>query len=258
MLLNVEPFTSFLLLTLSKKGVVLYSVSAQSIQRSREIQLPEPLIQPVIAGGLGFEQRSWTLLRVYPIGERLLVALGRPLRDDGTGRSLTRFGEEPLVSGLLYCVDRESGDMLWPAPAEIDGHAFIELPLDPSPVACFASLAAPANEDEEARVRLLLLDLTTGRTLHREDDLPAPRGQRSVEATARLEETPSPMLRIGVAGAVVRLTATDSPSPPYPPALARVEQPSPRGATDKLGESLERLFQSLLAPAGQEGEERQP
>ena len=197
-------------------------------------------------------------LSVEPHGDRLLVAVNRVNPTTHRARGRLPVGDKPLLSGEVYCLDRETGRSLWPAPAELDGLGPISAAVQDCPLAFFASLTTANGEQTEASYALLAIDLMTGRSVFWNENLHAP--SESLDWRVQREAYPSDRFMVTLGQTTVSLSLTDQPAPPAPPALARVEAPRHRDPSDLdgFGEDLTQLFRSFIEPAPQERQAVQP
>jgi outer membrane protein assembly factor BamB len=185
-------------------------------------------------------------------GDRLYATVS--YRDEAAHRAAGAVRQGgPLVTGELHALDATTGAPLWPQPAELDGVGPLDVQLRPLPVLLMASRkvqAAPTGE--YSRTSLLVLDAATGRTLYRNDALPA--------AISPLD-TPWAIRETTVAGgervvlhlgeARLSLESTGEPRPPRPPFVARVETPPPQPGSDLIdvGRDLGKFLEQMIVPS---------
>lgn len=187
--------------------------------------------------------------RVTERSGRLLVEVDRsnPMVDRARGES--PLGSKPLLTGELHCLDAESGQPFWSSPAEIDGMAVLATAATDAPVLLLGHRKAPDSEDEQAEASLALvaLDLASGGTLYRNHHLPAGDEQAASPAVwAQYESTEAGQrLLIRAGRSWVSLQTTDAPSPPRVPMVARIEHPRPSDLKD-VGRNVELFFKSFL------------
>lgn len=194
-------------------------------------------------------------LRLRERDGRLLVEVDRSNPVVDRMRGVSAPGDEPLLSGELYCLDASTGEALWGAPVEVDALAVVDSAAYSAPVVLLARRQAAPSSDErgEARYTLVVLDLTTGATLYRnhnlpagdEHDGPAPLGAYRESLGSGPDAAERLLVRIGRSW--VTLETTAAPAPPRPVSVARVEDPEvarPGDAKD-LGDGVERLFNSF-------------
>lgn len=185
-------------------------------------------------------------------GDRLLVEVDRsnPMVDRARGES--SLDSKPLLTGELHCLDANSGESLWAGPAEVDGMAVLELAATEVPALLLGHRKAPESEDEqaEANLGLVVLDLATGGTLYRNHTLPAGDERTSIASVgaqyeAQQESTASQRrLLIRAGRSWITLQTTDRPAPPRTPMIARIENPRPSDLKD-MGRNVELFFKSL-------------
>jgi hypothetical protein len=153
-------------------------------------------------------------------GTQLLVCINGP-----TEQLLSRpIGVDyPLVDGQVYAFDLRDGRMMWPGPAVIEQRGIaLAQPADIALVVFVDRLLKRDANGAGAKLRLLCLDRQTGATVYRNDELPDTSGS-SFRIRAVREE--SPAVNIDMSTKTVRLTFTDRPRSPEPPANDLVEAP---------------------------------
>ena len=202
-------------------------------------------------------------LHVMPWEDRLLVIVGR----QETAEEQQRFGKmgsmsalpmmvpggEPAgaVTGSVWAVSRESGEMLWPVPATIVRHALARQQPAALPLLLFARTIIPPREGERHRLSLLCLDKRTGHAVHVDDKIAMP-NQMPVgfevvgdPATHEIIVGFGDAVRNRAAGgesAALRLVFTGEPTPPQPPYQASTKPP----ATGDLATELEYWLRKAL------------
>jgi hypothetical protein len=194
-------------------------------------------------------------LQVMPWQDRLLVIVGR----QETGEEQQRFGriglmsalpmmvpgEEPAqpVTGAVWAVSRESGEMLWPVPATIVRHALTRHQPAALPVMLFARTIVPPREGERQRLSLLCLDKRTGHAVHIDDKIvmqnQMPMGCEMIGDPITHEITVAVGDAVrnrasGFAPAALRLVFTGEPTPPRPPYQASAKPPVTSDLTTEL------------------------
>ena len=119
-------------------------------------------------------------VQVMPWQDRYMVLVGRAETPEEQ-RQLERMGaigplpgmpgrELPqVVTGSLWAVDRDSGDMLWPVPATILRHSLQRHQAAELPVMLFARSIQPAREPDRPRLSLLCIDKRTGQAVYVDD-----------------------------------------------------------------------------------------
>jgi hypothetical protein len=194
-------------------------------------------------------------LQVMPWQDRLLVIVGR----QETGEEQQRFGriglmsalpmmvpgEEPAqpVTGAVWAVSRESGEMLWPVPATIVRHALTRHQPAALPVMLFARTIVPPREGERQRLSLLCLDKRTGHAVHIDDKIvmqnQMPMGCEMIgdPITHEITVAVGDAVRNRGSGfdpAALRLVFTGEPTPPRPPYQASAKPPVTSDLTTEL------------------------
>jgi hypothetical protein len=116
-------------------------------------------------------------VQVLPWQDRYLVLVGRDETPEER-RQLERIGgigplpgmagrELPqVVTGSLWAVERESGEMLWPVPATLLRHSLERHQAPELPVMLFARSIQPSREPDRPRLSLLCLDKRTGQAVY--------------------------------------------------------------------------------------------
>jgi len=129
----------------------------------------------------------------------------------------------PLVDGQIFAFDLRGGEPLWPEAAVIASRGLaLSQPTD-IPVLVFVDrlLKRDAN-GAGTKLRLLCIDRTTGATVYRNDDLPdVSGGQMRIRASRGETAT----VDFEMSARTIRLTFTDEPRSPEPPANDLVEAP---------------------------------
>ena len=119
-------------------------------------------------------------LQVLPWRDRYLVMVGRAETPEEQ-KQLERIGavgplpgmpgrELPqVVTGSIWAVDRDGGEMLWPVPATVLRHSLQRHQAAELPVMLFARSIQPAREPERPRLSLLCIDKRTGQAVYVDD-----------------------------------------------------------------------------------------
>ena len=234
---------------LDREGV-LRLIDLHRSQDPLEIKLPLQRISRDPRSGFGAESREWVSLSVKRCGGRLLVMLNRFSPRDYQRAGLRQVSNSGLITGEVFCIDEETGDLLWPRPAQIDGQGFVAAPITPSPVAIFASLKVDPRGEQESNQRLQVIDLSSGKTIYMNRRLPAGASKDGMGLRVQLTSTPSPTIQIRTDAYRLSLTATDAPAPPWPPSTAEVESHESPDAGDLFMDGFERLMRGYLSPGG--------
>ncbi|MEM9187417.1 MAG: PQQ-binding-like beta-propeller repeat protein [Planctomycetota bacterium] len=182
-------------------------------------------------------------LRVEPRGGALVVVVGY---DTPRGGATTRFASldaEAVVNGEVYCLDAETGEPRWPRPVTIVDRGWMARQPRDSPLLVFGSRRERrSSRRASVDTSLLVVDLLTGRTVHRIEEIDENR-IGSYRITYARE--PAPELRLIFPLTTIALRPIDSPSPPAPPATDSTE--SPRGQASVS--SLVKQFQQAIGGA---------
>lgn len=197
-------------------------------------------------------------LHVYDFNQRLLVVVNEIGAEEHRSLGNTSLSKKPLVTGKVYCLDPLTGVPLWQSPVSLDGDAFLPATITHSPIAFFGSRQTVTGMSDAAvtKNRLVLIDMASGRTLYRNDSLPAGTAQ-SNRFWVQRESTPSPRLLVSLGPARLKIDLTPTPSPPSPPYQALVERRDSSAGSNLsgIGRDLGRLFRSMIAPETTEDEE---
>lgn len=123
-----------------------------------------------------------------------------------------------LFHGSLIALDRKDGRPLWPSAARIDQNGLIADTAPDAPVLVFAKGTRSSRLPRTMKISLLVIDKATGRKLFEQVDL----GLRSQNPYCRVEVHPE-LHEVEVFLPVhefsgIKLTYTDEPRPPEPPA----------------------------------------
>ena len=178
---------------------------------------------------------------------RLVVVVGYPTPKLPRNSRLLALDEGVLATGDVFCLDRQTGESLWPRPAQIAGRGLlVRQPID-SPLLVFGSLRAePKKGRTHIRTQLLVIDLWTGSTVHRDDDLDE---NRVRVYTARYESGATPRLELKLGSKMLTLTATDQPIAPAPPTTDPIEAPKTNSAiVDYAGQEVKRALDAAIQP----------
>lgn len=202
-------------------------------------------------------------LQVVPWQDRLLVVVGREetaaeQRQFARVGSMTPLplmvaGAEPVgvVTGSVWAVSRESGEMLWPVPATIVRHAIARHQPAGLPLMIFARLIMPQREGERQRLSLLCLDKRTGHAVHLDDKIMTPNHMPTGCETIGDPNSHEITIAVGNAfgnrdagrePAALRLVFTGEPTPPRPPYQDSTKPP----VTGDLGTELEYWLRKAL------------
>lgn len=201
-------------------------------------------------------------LQAWVVGKQLLVSVSKQSTSGHRQLGFTPLGERPLVTGLLYNLDRQSGKPNWPHPVELEGAGLLQDCRDDSQLLCFGGRVQNTQSNNGvSRNRLLVIDIASGRSIYRNDRLPAARQGRAnfqvlKEVAARTElnslsagNSTSEQLLVQLGAAQLRLEVTYEPSPPNPPALAQIERPRKRGIDfNEFSQEFSRLFEEITQP----------
>jgi len=182
--------------------------------------------------------RSITAFRA---GDQLFLGMNGPARKPAS-RSIGPV-DYPLVDGQVFAFDLRDGHMTWPGPAIVDSRGLaLTQPAD-IPILVFVDRRLVRDASgSRTKLRLLCLDKATGATVYRKDELPdTPSGQFRVRAASGEKSS----VDVEMTAKTIRLTFTERPRSPEPPANDLVEAP-PRshgrglwGVTQRMGSAVE-------------------
>ncbi len=200
-------------------------------------------------GGVLFDQQLAGMskpqsVQILPAGDQLFVLIDAHTRQ----QSHKSIGVDyPVFDGQVYALDARTGEPQWPGPAVIKyrGPALIQ----PAglPVLVFVDRTISRNASgASTNLRLLCIDKSTGRTVYRDDALPDTAGGL-FEIRARWDN--QPQVSIEMSSRLVRLTFTDQPRPPQPPANDELEAVRPLnqrglwGVGRRMGSALQNALE---------------
>ncbi|MFN5756172.1 MAG: PQQ-binding-like beta-propeller repeat protein [Planctomycetia bacterium] len=202
-------------------------------------------------------------LQVIPWEDRFLVIVGRQETADEQQRfgkmgsmsplPLMVPGGEPAaaVTGSVWAVARENGEMLWPVPATIVRHVLVRHQPSALPLLLFARTIIPPREGERHRLSLLCLDKRTGHAVHVDDKIAMP-SQMPIGCDA-IGDPATHEIAFGFGdggrnrgdggeSTGLRLVFTGEPTPPQPPYQASTKPP----VTGDLATELEYWLRKAL------------
>lgn len=159
-------------------------------------------------------------ISLFRAGDELFVGLSGASRQ----QSSRPIGlDYPLVDGQVFAFDLRDGEPLWPGPAVIDSRGIALSQPSDIPVLVFIDrlLKRDAN-GAGTKLRLLCVDRATGATVYRNDDMPDISGGQ-IRIRANRGETAA--VDFEMTAKTIRLTFTNEPRSPEPPANDLVEAP---------------------------------
>ena len=155
-------------------------------------------------------------------GDTLYVAAGgQNPQQQQRNKAVGQF-DFPLISGVLYAFDMESGEPLWPGPATLRHRGMVLSQPEEIPFLAFVDRRPPGDGSRGGALqsRILLVDKGTGQSVYRADGLPDTSDARF---RIRGEQYTEPRLSVELGAATIQVTLTDDPKPPQPPANDDVE-----------------------------------
>jgi hypothetical protein len=175
--------------------------------------------------------------RIYALRsqDELIVVIGT----DAPERHRPIGPDYPLVTGQVYAFDLERNEALWPGPAIVE-HRGISLSQPVNiPLLVFVDREErrDATSGGRSHLRLLCVDKRTGQSVFRDDDLPDTSGGHF---RVSAEWGVQPNVSVEMSTRTVRLSLTEEPRPPAPPANDLVEQDR-----KSLGRSLWEVGQKM-------------
>lgn len=155
----------------------------------------------------------------------------------------------PLVTGQVYAFDMQTGAALWPGPATVRQRGITLSQPENIPLLVLVDREErrDASAGGSSHLRLLCLDKRTGQSVFRDDDLPDTAGGHF---RILAERGAAPTVTIEMSTRTVRLSLSDRPRPPEPPANDAVEAARKslgRGLWDvgrKMGDVIQEAWQN--------------
>jgi hypothetical protein len=185
-----------------------------------------------------------TSLHTLKADNRLFVFVGsRPRQQSSRSIGLADY---PLIDGQVFAFDLGDGRLMWPGPAVVEQRGIALTQPSDIPLLIFVDrLLKRDSGGGGTKLRLLCLDKQTGQTIYRNDELPDTPGSLFRIRAAR-EETPT--VSIEMSNRTVRLSFTDQPRSPEPPANDLVEAPrkSSGGGLLGVGRQVGNMIQSVI------------
>lgn len=152
-------------------------------------------------------------------GDDLILAISSNV-PAGRHQTVGMAVDYPLVSGLIYAFDLKSGKPAWPAPAAVEERGLVLAGPHDLPFVVFAD--REARRETAMKLRLLCLDKRTGQSVYRNDDLlDVTDGKFRIRKIANPADAAAGrdrVVTIETSAQNIRLTLTDQPRPPEPPA----------------------------------------
>jgi hypothetical protein len=157
----------------------------------------------------------------------------------------------PLVDGQVYAFDLETGRATWPGPATVERRGIMLAQPRDIPLLMFVDRQLKRDAGGGgSQLRLLCLDKETGATLYRNDALPDTAGGHFQVRAGKGEPR---SVGIEMSTRTVRLSFSDRPRAPEPPANDRIEAPRKNlgrglwGVTQRMGDAIQGAIED---PAG--------
>jgi hypothetical protein len=190
-------------------------------------------------------------IQVDVSGDELILAISSDVRP-GRHQTVGVAFDYPLIDGLVYAFNLKSGLPMWPAPAAVSERGLVLAGPRNLPFIVFADRESRREAGAGTlKLRLLCLDKQTGQSVYRNDDmLVVPDGQFQIrsESAARDATVGEPrVVTIETTAQQVKLTVTDKPRPPEPPArdeLVADREIEARGIRGALMRATDALQQS--------------
>ena len=151
------------------------------------------------------------------------------------------------VSGSLWAVGRDSGDMLWPVPATLLRHCLHVPQAAELPVLLFARQIQPARGGDRPRLSVLALDKRTGHAVCLDDKINAqPHMLFGCDMTGDPGAHTITLRRGGSEVSDIVLEFTGRPMAPSPPFQAAGRLPVTRDILSELEYWFEKTLQFSL------------
>lgn len=217
-------------------------IDVRTTERLIDYQLPLADLSPNSA------PRSITVFRA---GDQLILGLNFGTRQLSSRSIGVDF---PLVDGQVYAFDLRDGEPLWPEAAVIASRGLALSQPSDIPVLVFVDRVLKRDQNGAGtKLRLLCIDRATGATVHRNDDLPDVSGGQMRIRASRGDVA---AVDFEMTAKTIRLTFTDEPRAPAPPANDLVEAPRKSlgrglwGVGRRMGSALQDVLKSSGQPAG--------
>jgi len=134
-------------------------------------------------------------------------------------------GGGPLT-GSIWAVSRDTGDMLWPVPATIVRHSLHRHQPGELPVLLFARQIQPGRDGDRTRLSVLALDKRTGHAVYIDDKIMSqPHIFAGCDMIGDPEKHTITLARTGSEAPELRLDFTGEPMAPRPPYQAAAKPP---------------------------------
>jgi hypothetical protein len=151
-------------------------------------------------------------------------------------------GGGPLT-GSIWAVSRDTGEMLWPVPATIVRHSLHRHQPGELPVLLFARQIQPGRDGDRTRLSVLALDKRTGHAVYIDDKIMSqPHIFAGCDMIGDPEKHTITLARTGSEAPELRLDFTGEPMAPRPPYQAAAKPP----VTGDLLTELEYWIQRAL------------
>lgn len=187
------------------------------------------------------------LLTLFRAGDQLFAGLS-----DTTQQQAARpIGlDYPLIDGQVFAFDLRDGEPLWPEAAIIESRGIaLSQPADIPVLVFIDRLLKRDASGAGTKLRLLCVDRTTGATVYRNDDLADISGGQ-IRIRASRGETAA--IDFEMSAKTIRLTFTDEPRSPEPPANDLVEAPRKNSGSGLwgVGQRMGSALQDVLKNSG--------
>jgi outer membrane protein assembly factor BamB len=155
----------------------------------------------------------------------------------------------PLIHGLVYAFDLDSGEPLWSGPALVRNRGIALGQPTEIPLLVFVDrkMTRDGNAGGGSRTRILCLDKRTGQTIYRNDDLP---NTSATQLRIRALQSEAPTVSVAMNEAQILLSMSDRPRPPQPPADDDLEIPRSSaerglwGVAGRMGSALQSALEA--------------
>lgn len=187
-------------------------------------------------------------------GGRILLTASYDTTSERQTSKTSALDNGIACTGETFCLSADSGNQLWPAPVRFTNRGWLSRQPADCPVLFYgARRHERTGRRGKAKLTLLAVDVNTGRTLYRNDDLEdagAPRVSYQIRYRAYSQK---PEVQIALPKADLVLKTSQSPAAPAPPANDLAEVPvKPQRGVDQFVERFRQLIDGSIKPKPKE------